>query len=263
MSKFKVKRLTAHILMLKVINDMLKYSFHLTLTQVKLLNLLVKYDNSDSNSASIDRLLKMKEIQSKMALLQMLSYLNNHQWLLKARDQRDQRKLTISINKMHIDKIEYMNNELSDYIERYFGQYTFDFSCDYIERYFGQYTFDFSCDYVSYLLSSQELLLNLKCYLNMCQLSLEELYVLGILNLHKGQLTVKELQGEFHHPIFAVSPILKCLILKGLVKKERCELDERRVIVTIKREKFSKVTMLIQACYNYLEKGIQVKLNNK
>ncbi|WP_420228457.1 transcriptional regulator, SarA/Rot family [Staphylococcus aureus] len=259
MSKFKVKRLTAHILMLKVINDMLKYSFHLTLTQVKLLNLLVKYDNSDSNSASIDRLLKMKEIQSKMALLQMLSYLNNHQWLLKARDQRDQqwllkardqrdqRKLTISINKMHIDKIEYMNNELSDYIERYFGQYTFDFSCD----------------YVSYLLSSQELLLNLKCYLNMCQLSLEELYVLGILNLHKGQLTVKELQGEFHHPIFAVSPILKCLILKGLVKKERCELDERRVIVTIKREKFSKVTMLIQACYNYLEKGIQVKLNNK
>ncbi|HDS3884964.1 TPA: transcriptional regulator, partial [Staphylococcus aureus] len=27
MSKFKVKRLTAHILMLKVINDMLKYSF--------------------------------------------------------------------------------------------------------------------------------------------------------------------------------------------------------------------------------------------
>ena len=192
MSKFKVKRLTAHILMLKVINDMLKYSFHLTLTQVKLLNLLVKYDNSDSNSASIDRLLKMKEIQSKMALLQMLSYLNNHQWLL-----------TVSINKMHIDKIEYMNNELSDYIERYFGQYTFDFSCD----------------YVSYLLSSQELLRNLKCYLNMCQLSLEELYVLGILNLHKGQLTVKELQGEFHHPIFAVSPILKCLILKGLVKK--------------------------------------------
>lgn len=189
MSKFKVKRLTAHILMLKVINDMLKYSFHLTLTQVKLLNLLVKYDNSDSNSASIDRLLKMKEIQSKMALLQMLSYLNNHQWLLKGRDQRDQRKLTISINKMHIDKIEYMNNELSDYIERYFGQYTFDFSCD----------------YVSYLLSSQELFRNLKCYLNMCQLTLEELYVLGILNLHKGQLTVKELQGEFHHPIFAVS----------------------------------------------------------
>ncbi|HDH4370840.1 TPA: SarA family transcriptional regulator [Staphylococcus aureus] len=231
MSKFKVKRLTAHILMLKVINDMLKYSFHLTLTQVKLLNLLVKYDNSDSNSASIDRLLKMKEIQSKMALLQMLSYLNNHQWLLKGRDQRDQCKLTISINKMHIDKIEYMNNELSDY--------------------------------VSYLLSSQELFRNLKCYLNMCQLTLEELYVLGILNLHKGQLTVKELQGEFHHPIFAVSPILKCLILKGLVKKERCELDERRVIVTIKREKFSKVTMLIQACYNYLEKGIQVKLNNK
>jgi hypothetical protein len=41
------------------------------------------------------------------------------------------------------------------------------------------------------LLSSQELLRNLKCYLNMCQLSLEELYVLGILNLHKGQLTVK------------------------------------------------------------------------
>ncbi len=78
-----------------------------------------------------------------MALLQMLSYLNNHQWLLKGRDQRDQRKLTISINKMHIDKIEYMNNELSDYIERYFGQYTFDFSCD----------------YVSYLLSSQELFL--------------------------------------------------------------------------------------------------------
>lgn len=112
MSKFKVKRLTAHILMLKVINDMLKYSFHLTLTQVKLLNLLVKYDNSDSNSASIDRLLKMKEIQSKMALLQMLSYLNNHQWLLKGRDQRDQRKLTISINKMHIDKIEYMNMSL-------------------------------------------------------------------------------------------------------------------------------------------------------
>ena len=52
---------------------------------------------------------------------------------------KDQRKLTVSINKMHIDKIEYMNNELSDYIERYFGQYTFDFSCD----------------YVSYLLSSQ------------------------------------------------------------------------------------------------------------
>ncbi len=42
---------------------------------------------------------------------------NNHQWLLKGRDQRDQRKLTISINKMHIDKIEYMNNELSDYID--------------------------------------------------------------------------------------------------------------------------------------------------
>ncbi len=127
--------------------------------------------------------------------------------------------MTISINKMHIDKIEYMNNELSDYIEHLFGQYTFDFSCD----------------YVSYLLSSQELFRNLKCYLNMCQLTLEELYVLGILNLHrKGQLTVKELQGELVTNI-AVSPILKCLILKGLVKKERCELDERRVIVTIEQ----------------------------
>ncbi len=31
----------------------------------------------------------------------------------------------------------------------------------------------------------------------MCQLTLEELYVLGILNLHKGQLTVKELQAHF------------------------------------------------------------------
>ena len=65
MSKFKVKRLTAHILMLKVINDMLKYSFHLTLTQVKLLNLLVKYDNYDSNSASIDSLLKILSFKVK------------------------------------------------------------------------------------------------------------------------------------------------------------------------------------------------------
>ena len=185
----------------------------------------------------------MKEIQSKMALLQMLSYLNNHQWLLKGRDQRDQRKLTISINKMHIDKIEYMNNELSDYIERYFGQYTFDFSCD----------------YVSYLLSSQELFRNLKCYLNMCQLSLEELYVLGILNLHKGQLTVKELQGEFHHPIFAVSPILKCLILKGLVKK-RCELDERRVIVTIKRKSFLKSLCLFKHVIIILKREYKLSL---
>ncbi|MDN8880952.1 hypothetical protein Q0O26_14235, partial [Staphylococcus aureus] len=60
----------------------------------------------------------------------------------------------------------------------------------------------------------------------------------------------------------AFSPILKCFILKLLVKKDRCVLDVRRVIVTIKREKFSKVTMLILACYTYLEKGIQVKLNN-
>lgn len=99
MSKFKVKRLTAHILMLKVINDMLKYSFHLTLTQVKLLNLLVKSDDLKAKVPSIDCLLKLNEIESKIALFQMLSYLNNHQWLSKQRDQRDQRKLKIALNK--------------------------------------------------------------------------------------------------------------------------------------------------------------------
>ncbi len=41
MSKFKVKRLTAHT-NVESHDDMLKYSFHLTLTQVKLLNLLVR-----------------------------------------------------------------------------------------------------------------------------------------------------------------------------------------------------------------------------
>lgn len=243
MSKFKVKRLTAHILMLKVINDMLKYSFHLTLTQVKLLNLLVKSDGLKSKVPSIDCLLKLNEIQSKIALFQMLSYLNNHQWLSKQRDQRDQRKLKIALNKNHMNKIEYMNNEVNDYIERYFAQYT-------LQK---------TSDYVNYLLRCKDLLEKLKCYLNICQLTLEELYVLGILYLHQGQLTVKELQGEFHHPIFSISPILKTLIIKQLVQKERCELDERRVIIIIKREQFSKVTKLIHACYNYLEKGIQDK----
>ncbi|MGZ1818625.1 transcriptional regulator, SarA/Rot family, partial [Staphylococcus argenteus] len=132
MSKFKVKRLTAHILMLKVINDMLKYSFHLTLTQVKLLNLLVKSDDLKAKVPSIDCLLKLNEIESKIALFQMLSYLNNHQWLSKQRDQRDQRKLKIALNKNHMNKIEYMNNEVNDYIERYFAQYTLQTTSDYV-----------------------------------------------------------------------------------------------------------------------------------
>ncbi|WP_206167431.1 transcriptional regulator, SarA/Rot family, partial [Staphylococcus simiae] len=161
--------------------------------------------------------------------------------LTKIKDINDQRKLNIILSSSQLNRIECVLTEIDDYLAHHFKHYFFITETD----------------SVKYLIQSQQIIKKLTQYLALCDLSIEEIYVLGILSLHDHRLTIKELQYEQHHQFMTVSPIIKKLIEKKLVSKTRISHDERCVAIQITKEKRSKINKVIEACYNFLEKGIK------
>ncbi|MBO1199839.1 transcriptional regulator [Staphylococcus simiae] len=171
----------------------------------------------------------------------MLNDLNNRNLLTKIKDINDQRKLSIILSSSQLSRIEYLLKEIDDYLAHHF-KYCF---------------FQTATDSVKYLIQSQQVIKKLTKYLSLCDLSIEEIYVLGILSLYDHRLTIKELQYEQQHQFMTVSPIIKKLIEKKLVSKTRTSHDERCVAIQIMKDKRSKINKIIEACYNFLEKGIK------
>lgn len=236
-----IKIVVVHIMMLKVIDDFLKYSFHISISQVKILKLLLNYQYQKMHISSMDYLLDSGYVNSKISLLQMLNDLNNRNLLTKIKDINDQRKLSILLSNAQIQRIEYLLKEIDDYLAHHFKHYFFQSVTD----------------RVKYLIKSHQTIKKLSEYLALGDLTIEEIYVLGILSLHDHRLTIKELQYEQQHQFMIVSPIIKKLIEKNLVSKTRISHDERCVAIQITKDKRSKIYKLIEVCYNFLEKGIK------
>lgn len=89
------------------------------------------------------------------------------------------------------------------------------------------------------------------------QLSLEELYILGLLIINNEPSTYKNIKAHLLKGVVTVSPIIKKLYAKGYINKSRSTEDERNIVLSVNEEKVDYIKSTISECYNSLETGIE------
>ena len=87
-------------------------------------------------------------------------------------------------------------------------------------------------------------------------LTLEELYLLGLLIISDNKTTFKSIKVHSLKGIISLGPIIKTLQSKGYLIKSRRD-DERYIVLTLRKEKINVIQSEIEECYNKLEQGIQ------
>lgn len=240
MAHDNTKSFLVHYDMLKVTSDFIKDSYHLTVEQLQLLRKLIHYTKAGSNQIIVEDILSPQCDISRTALLHMLTQLNQRQWLSKYRNPVDQRRLCVTISKTQYIRIKHIISEISQFMERYYKRYILITNDDYLD----------------YLFKCEEIIKTFKIKLLEEHLTLEELYLLGLLLQYKQATTIKHIQTNSVKQIITLSPTIKKLTLKGYIIKQRSDEDERYITLKLLPSQAPKVKTLIQSCYNHLEKGI-------
>lgn len=81
--------------------------------------------------------------------------------------------------------------------------------------------------------------------LNQFGISIEEAYVLDILNINQGTASIQEIVNITIYPHHSISTLLTNMALKGLIKKRKSDIDARQYNVSITPKGaalFSKLT---------------------
>lgn len=236
MPNVKIKTFIAHYMIIKVANDYLKYSYHLTFDHIKLLYFLV---NEKNNEKYMD-LNQLEMVEQKTKILQMLQYLYQQHWILKDRKDEDQRQLSISITELQKQKIHFLFSELIEMLNS--NQLIIN---------------DTTKHSIKYVITCNEMISYISQCLNKYNLSIEELYVLATLLINENEMTIKYMRYQTQRGVVALSPNIKKLKQKGYIIKERCVEDERTIKLKIKHSNMNLVVSIIESCYEILKKGIK------
>ena len=236
MPNVKIKTFIAHYMIIKVANDYLKYSYHLTFNHIKLLYFLV---NEKNNEKYMD-LNQLEMVEQKTKILQMLQYLYQQHWILKDLKDEDQRQLSISITELQKQKIHFLFSELLEMLNS------------------NQLIINATTKHsIKYVITCNEMISYISQCLNKYNLSIEELYVLATLLINENEMTIKYMRYQTQRGVVALSPNIKKLKQKGYIIKERCVEDERTIKLKIKHSNMNLVVSIIESCYEILKKGIK------
>lgn len=238
MSYVKMNCFVAHYMLVKLANDCLKYSYHLTINHVKLLYFIL-YLYDENKHIDISQL-EMYNKRSKFSILKMLQYLYQNNWISKERDDKDQRKLVITMSEQQKNKIHLLFNEIDEMLESR-------------KIVINQRV----SNHILYFIKCGEVLDDMDEQLMINNLSLEEVYLLAILLNNDNKMTVKYMRYKTQVGIVSLSSIIKKLNQKGYIIKERSLEDERTIILKLNDCKASLILSIIESCYNTLKQGMK------
>ena len=222
MQQQKIKRFLAHFVLDHVTIEYLKYGHQLTIEQLKLLIFILHFTENHKEDLSLNMIIFYKNYQ-KNQLLKSITHLYEFNWISKKRHPYDQRRLVITLTQNQCSKITQLIEEL---------ELSYYLKCHSQFRVIEQ-----SC-------TSQHL-------------TLEELYLLGLLIISDNKTTFKSIKVHALKGIIAMGPIIKTLQSKGYLIKSRSRDDERYIVLTLRKEKVNVIQSEIEECYNKLEQGIQ------
>ncbi|PTU87634.1 transcriptional regulator [Staphylococcus pasteuri] len=170
----------------------------------------------------------------------MLQYLYQNNWISKERDDKDQRKLVITMSEQQKNKIHLLFNEIDEMLESR-------------KIVINQRV----SNHILYFIKCGEVLDDMDEQLMINNLSLEEVYLLAILLNNDNKMTVKYMRYKTQVGIVSLSSIIKKLNQKGYIIKERSLEDERTIILKLNDCKASLILSIIESCYNTLKQGMK------
>lgn len=240
MQQQKIKQFLAHFVLDHVTIEYLKYGYQLTIEQLKLLIFILYFTENHKEELSLNMIIFYKNYQ-KNKLLKSITHLYEFNWISKKRHPYDQRRLVITLTQNQCSKITQLIEELEHFLE-------------------------VKSTLINEINHSTLLSYYLKCHSQFrvieksCtpqHLTLEELYLLGLLIISDNKTTFKSIKVHSLKGIISLRPIIKTLQSKGYLIKSRSRDDERYIVLTLRKEKINVIQSEIEECYNKLEQGIQ------
>lgn len=240
MHQQKIKSFLAHFVLDHISIEYLRFSYYLTIEQFKLLQFIYQFTHHHSEGLSLNAIIFYKNYQ-KNHLLKLITHLYDFNWISKERDPLDQRRLVINLTQHQREKVLQMFEDFKAFLEMKSKSI----------KHIHHFTI------IPYYFTCHEQFEEIQKSANFKHLSLEELYILGLLIINNKQTTFKNIKAHSLKGLVTVSPIIKKLQLKGYVDKSRSKEDERNIVLTIKEEKVPYIKSTIEECYRCLEKGIE------
>ena len=218
MQQQKIKRFLAHFVLDHVTIEYLKYGHQLTIEQLKLLIFILHFTENHKEDLSLNMIIFYKNYQN-----QLLKVLHIYMNLIgfQKRHPYDQRRLVITLTQNQCSKITQLIDELEHFLEvksTLINEINHSTLLSYYLKCHSQFrVIEQSC-------TSQHL-------------TLEELYLLGLLIISDNKTTFKSIKVHALKGIIAMGPIIKTLQSKGYLIKSRSRDDERYIVLTLRKEK--------------------------
>ena len=240
MHQQKIKSFLAHFVLDHISIEYLRVSYNLTVEQLKLLQFIYHFTEKHKKGLSLNAIIFYRNY-SKNHLLKLINQLYDFNWLTKKRDPLDQRRLIICLSAVQHEKIALMFEDFKSFLELKSKSIA----------YINQHTA------LPYYLNCHDQFESIEKVPFQDQLSLEELYILGLLIISNEPSTYKNIKAHLLKGVVTVSPIIKKLYAKGYINKSRSTEDERNIVLSVNEEKVDYIKSTISECYNSLETGIE------
>lgn len=206
---------------------------------MKLLQFIYHYTTEYNEGLSINAIIFYRNY-SKNHLLKLINHLYDFDWITKKRDPLDQRRLIICLSHEQCENIISMLEDFKSFLR--------------LKAKSVEYLNQFSV--LPYYYNCHEQFETIKHEISQNHLSLEELYILGLLIINNKQTTFKNIKAHNLRGLVTMSPIIKKLYDKGYVNKSRSSKDERNIVLSVNEDKVPYIKTTIEECYNSLETGI-------
>ena len=199
MHQLKIKRFLAHFVLDHIFIEYLKYSHHLTIEQVKLLEFILQFtEEYYKENLSLNIIIFYKDYQ-KNELLNLITHLYDYNWISKKRDPHDQRRLIITLTQAQRKKINQLFEDFNVFLEVKSKSITNHTHLTLLSYYFKCHA-QFKVIEQSHIYS---------------RLSLEELYILGLLLINNNETSFKSIKLHSLRGLVTLRPIIKKLQTKG------------------------------------------------
>lgn len=228
--------------LVKTVNESLRYAYHMNMQQFKILLFIKDYSTAHERPLTIQTLV-IKEHCNKAMMLKYLAQLYAMHWISKKRNPNDQRRLIIYMTKIQHKKIEHLLQEIKKIIANYDIDAKLDLHCHFKLKEF----MDVKVLHDDFELTSLH-----------DSIHLDELFILGLIYLYPNAYNMSQLKYVIEQHNMYITPLIKSLVDKKYIYKERCRTDERQIRIGIKTDKMSQVKLLFNECYNTIVNHLEL-----
>lgn len=212
------------------VKKILKKDYALNFYHLKVL----KFINDNKNRKKFTAL-DFKEVLdiNQTMLTHVLSYLHDLNYYKKERSKQDERKIIIIVETRHKTKISHLIKQLEVDFKRNLN----DLSMDAGLVHFIDYALRINC-----ILSDLHLNINHQYKMHIDQFMI----LLFIQNSQNGSCTLKDIKRQFGWDLVKINKSIKTLVQSNYLHKERANIDERIVLVSIKKDKEKLIKLMIE-----------------